>query len=82
MKTEATLSSVEAFALETPIGKAGSFLAYDVRRTIEWVDDLWLELQEIDSLDNSAITAFGMLVAARLRAVLSDYQKRLQRADS
>jgi hypothetical protein len=81
MKAEAIVST-EASEVETPSSKAGRFLALHVEWTIDMVDTLSQELQEIDNLDSSAFTGFGMLVSARLRAALNEYQKRLQRADA
>ena len=57
-------------------------MAYEVKRTIDMVDELWDEHQEINNLDGSAIAGFGMLVSARLRAVLDEYEERANEADA
>ena len=81
MKAEAIVST-EASAVETPSSRAGSSLAFEVKRTVDMVNELCDELQEIDNLDSSAIAGLGMLVSARLQAALNNYEKRLQRADA
>jgi hypothetical protein len=76
-----TQDSEATTAVETPQSKAGRCLANDIKHAIDMINELWLAMQDGgDGYEGSAFAGFGMVVTARLRVALNQYEEMAKRA--